>query len=243
MKTPKDLIEYLFVDQPRIERYFQQLSAPVQYDKLPVWKVALGITGPSVEGSQSRPGREFSFNEKLQKVLSHMKSEALLSNTRPDLLGRPPSQPFVNEILLARRARIEREGNALNIWVSLPPAKTTPVDEMDLIGALYLIEDFRGEDDYPTGWSSFSSLMLLVHELAFVEGSPLSDPIEELRKQDNRSNRFASDPIGSLKSIGAQFGPERHIDVIYRYRASCYAGGDPKWFLTVVGYPLVIREI
>jgi hypothetical protein len=52
--------------------------------------------------------------------------------------------------------------------------------------------------------------------------------------------RFASDPVGSLKSIGAEFGPERHIHVIYRFRASCVEMVNRS--LTTVGYPLVIRE-
>ena len=243
MKNRKDLTEYLFLDQPRIERYFQQLSAPVQYDKLPVWKVALGLTGLNVEGTQSRPGREFSFNEKLQKVIDHMQSENLLSENRPSLYNREdhdsPEKPFVIETLLARRARIEREGRALNIWVSLHPDEPSSNDRFPS-GALYLIEDFRGDDEYTNMFSGYSSLWLLAEELNWLVDTPL-DLIAQLRQTDDAMRHFASDPIGSLKSIGAQFGPERHIQTIYRFRASCV--DMVKDSLTTIGYPLVISEV
>jgi len=69
--------------------------------------------------------------------------------------------------LSARRARIEREGQTLNIWVSLSPDELTSDDAYDdrlQPGALYLIEDFRGEDQYPRMLSSYSSLWLLVND-------------------------------------------------------------------------------
>jgi hypothetical protein len=241
MKNRKGLAEYLFVDKPRIERYFQQLSAPVKYDKLPVWKVALGISGPKVEGSQSQTGREFSFEEKLQRVLSHMQSEDLLSATRPSLYNKEgeggglTGQPFVAEILSARRAAISRQDRALNIWVSLQTTKNR------LPGALYLIEDFRGDDEFPNVYSGYSSLRLLAQELRWTHNTPLADALAELEEQDRAMSHFAADPIASLKTIGAQFGAQRDIYTVYRFRASCVEMRDRT--LTTVGYPLVIREV
>jgi hypothetical protein len=98
----------------------------VHYDKVPVWKVALGLSGPSVEGTQSREGREFTFQEKLDAFLGHLQSERLVSSVRPSF-AQPsdPETPFVTESLWARRARIERDTNTLNIWVSLEPDLST----------------------------------------------------------------------------------------------------------------------
>jgi hypothetical protein len=162
---------------------------------------------------------------------------------------RDSTSPFVNETLFARRASIEREGKTLNIWVSLPPSGAN-LDRHSLsVGVLYLIEDYRADDGFPRGISSYSSLRLLVQELDSVRDKFLTDPIAQLYQEDDATKRFASDPIGSLKSIGARFGPERHIDATYRCRASCYEArnpenwDEPEWLLTVVGYPLVIREI
>ncbi|HEY9285515.1 MAG TPA: hypothetical protein VIP46_18835 [Pyrinomonadaceae bacterium] len=242
MNNRKNLAEYLFLDRPRIERYFQQLSEPVKYDKVPVWKVALGLAGPSVEGAQDRPAREFTFEEKLQKVLSHIESEKLLAKTRQRRPDIEDIKPFIVETVSARRARIEREGTTLNIWVSLRPDHPGP-DTRHPNGALYLIEDFRGEDEYPHIFSGYSSLWLLAEELAWVGGTPLVDPIEQLQRQDEAMRHFASDPIGSLKSIGAQFGPERPVYSIYRFRASCIEEQCDEHSVTTIGYPLVVREI
>jgi hypothetical protein len=174
MKNNKGLTEYLFLDEPRIERYFQQLSAPVRYDKLPVWKVALGLTGPSVEGTQSRPGREFSFNEKLEEVVTHMESEGLIGTSRHSLRNRD-DKPFVRETLFARRARIERKEKTLTIWISLQPDEQTVPEDFPS-GALYLIEDFRGDDEYPHMVSGYSSLWLLAGELEWVKGTAACRP-------------------------------------------------------------------
>ena len=229
MNHPKDLAEYLFLDEPRIERYFQQISAPVRYDKLPVWKVALGLTGPSVEGTQSRPAREFSLNEKIEEVVRHMESEDLIDHIT---LGRTDDKPFQSQTLSARRARIERADKALNIWVSIRGHE-------EIMGAVYLIEDFRGRDESARLFSAYSSLWLLADELKWV-AAPIADPIQQLKQQEKKMRRFASDPIGSLKSIGAEFGPERRIHAIYRFRAACV--DETNESLTTIGYPLIIRE-
>jgi len=243
-KKDNRLAEYLFLDKPRIERYFQQLSEPVKYDKLPVWKIALSLTGPAVEGTQTHPGREFSFQEKLQKVLDHIQGNGLLSGVRPSLFNEAGREfhsektPFIAETLSARQARIEREGKILTIWVSLQP-NTFSSDNRFQPTALYLIEDFRGDDEFPSMRSAYSSLWLLAGELRWTNSPSLVSSINELRKQDATSH-FAIDPIGSLKSIGAEFGPERDIHTIYRFRASCFDKYVES--LTTIGYPLLIRE-
>ncbi len=34
------LVEYLYVDERRLDAYFEQISSPVTYDKVLVWEVA-----------------------------------------------------------------------------------------------------------------------------------------------------------------------------------------------------------
>src|ERR1039457_2516108 len=117
------LLDYLYFDMPRIERYFQQLSAPVRYDKVPEWKVALGLTGVSVESSQSRPGRDFSIQEKIDKVLESMESQKIISKGRPASFTRTGEEeiPFASETLTARRVYIEHPKYPLKLWISLRP--------------------------------------------------------------------------------------------------------------------------
>ena len=51
------LIEYIYIDKSRIDGYFEQISDPVRYDKVPVWNASLGLTGPRAEASQTRQGQ------------------------------------------------------------------------------------------------------------------------------------------------------------------------------------------
>jgi hypothetical protein len=55
-KPPNELTEYLYVDEQRLNSYFDQITEhPVAYDKIPTWKASLSITGPSAEGTQFAP--------------------------------------------------------------------------------------------------------------------------------------------------------------------------------------------
>jgi hypothetical protein len=45
--STKGLTEYLYCDEHSLDSYFEQISHPVAYDKVPVWKAALSLTGPT----------------------------------------------------------------------------------------------------------------------------------------------------------------------------------------------------
>ena len=45
------LIEYVYVDEKRLDAYFEQISSPVTYDKVPEWNADISITGPKAGGS------------------------------------------------------------------------------------------------------------------------------------------------------------------------------------------------
>ena len=101
-RTSDSLREYLFVDKRRLDMYFEQLSSPVAYDKLPVWKFVLGLTGPRTEAAQLRPGRPFTHHEKVERLLRHLDSNNLVHRSRRlrhDL-------PFQIETMTASRAVI-----------------------------------------------------------------------------------------------------------------------------------------
>jgi hypothetical protein len=55
------LVEYLYVDEERLDTYFQQISSPVTYDKVPVWEASLTITSPGAKGSQQRFARPYTY--------------------------------------------------------------------------------------------------------------------------------------------------------------------------------------
>jgi hypothetical protein len=72
-KEPARLVEYLYLDQKRLSAYFEQISSTVAYDKVPVWRAGLAITGPTAQAEQARFGRSFSTHEKIHKLLEHVK--------------------------------------------------------------------------------------------------------------------------------------------------------------------------
>ena len=39
------LVDYLYVDEDRLDSYIEQFSSPVVYDKIPAWKCPLGLRG------------------------------------------------------------------------------------------------------------------------------------------------------------------------------------------------------
>jgi hypothetical protein len=215
------------------------------YNKVPVWKVVLGIGGPKVEGTQIRSGRPPTDHEKIQKFVKYIEDHNLATSERPSLMTRREpgkEEPFIIESASARRAVISKNGHILNIWVSMCSDQQEANGRWSQ-GALYLIEDFRGNDDRPRTTSAYSSLYLLLNELDWLGQTSISNPIEKLRKQDDATRHFALDPLGTLASIGAQIGPEQQIRAIYRFRASCVEmEGEADRAMTTIGYPIVIHQ-
>jgi len=62
------LKEYLYIDERRLNSYFEQISSPVKYDKVPVWKASISLTGPNAEGQQARFARPYTKHEKIEKL-------------------------------------------------------------------------------------------------------------------------------------------------------------------------------
>src|SRR5688500_804445 len=78
-----ELKEYIFIDERRLQTYFEQISDPVKYVKVPSWKASISITGPSAEGSQTLANRNFTKYEKINTVLHHISKRKLMSLQRP----------------------------------------------------------------------------------------------------------------------------------------------------------------
>jgi hypothetical protein len=242
------LVEYLYIDEARLDRYFEQISSPVAYDKVPIWKAALGLAGPKAEATQARPGRPFTTHEKVAEFVKHLEKHKLTLPHRPrdpsDLIALDMSQedekPYRSERMTARRCHIAAKkddsgSQSLNIWVSLEPDEPQSEDFAP-IGALFLIEDFRGDEGVLNFISGYSSLLQLTEELHWdIEVTDL----DLFSKQDEAEKRFGTDPIGTLAAVGARFGPSRRIHAVYRIRA---CGFDVSG-ITTIGYPIVIQAL
>jgi hypothetical protein len=231
------LTEYLYCDNRRLDGYFEQISNPVTYDKVPMWKAGLGLTGPSVEGTQSRPGRPYTVHEKVQKVVSHLRTTKLLDRGRL-AYHIASGREFRVEAMSARRAAIppRKDFPGLSLWVSAEPDAGAQDADGNKIGALFLLENFRGSDDSNgLNFSGYSWLAFLaqVVDASETRGFVLSNMVAGLGRQ------FASNPIEALSHLGTVFAPERRVTALYRVRAVCGAE-EQNFALTTIGYPLVV---
>ncbi|TLU61098.1 hypothetical protein FE810_15610 [Thalassotalea litorea] len=244
MKMDDSIIEYLYIDNPRLDSYFEQISSPVMYEKVPVWKAVFGLAGPKAEATQIRPGRPFTTHEKVKVFHDYLRKKKLVIENRPaapfddELLNDSQSpKQFRKEVMSAQRVRLDKN-EGLNIWVSTEPDKQSKNNRRP-VGALFLIEDFSGKEDRIVTISAFSSLWALIQEMEPIIEKANSHIFEHAK---NMEDRFGRDPVSVLKQIGAKFGPVRRIQATYRIRV-CGMEMGANGATTTIGYPIVISAV
>jgi len=152
------LAEYLYVDETRLDSYFQQISSPVTFDKKPTWKAGLSLTGPVAEGTQSVFPRPHTRHEKICALLDYLKQNSQLRNPEQS-----HAATFAFETLNASPVHIPLRKDAtskqdyLNLWVGTP--------KTGIGGYRFLLEGFSGKDDErPAILSAFSCLQAMLDE-------------------------------------------------------------------------------
>lgn len=76
------LVEYLYVDERRLQSYVDQIGPPVAYDKTPSWTAELSVLGPKATATQEQRSRPLTTHEKVCRLLKHMTDAAIVSNSR-----------------------------------------------------------------------------------------------------------------------------------------------------------------
>jgi len=232
------LTEYLYVDERRLESYFEQISSPLHYDQSPNWKFSLNLAGPSVETTLSKQGRQFTRHEKIMALIRHLEKNDLMEIYRPaDEERRRTDKVFRLETCRAIRVHIAPEGETefpgFGLWISYSPhpKHQNPKVSNYQAGALYLLEDFRDTDPpHPTTYSAYTALNLFCD----VVGSEYS--VEN-------STMFSSHPDKFFAALGAKIGKQRLIRTMYRIRATCNdTDGQQFGAVVTIGYPLFIAE-
>jgi len=92
--------EILYVDEPRLDSYFKQISDPVTYDEVSEWKDKISIFNLGVIHKIRKSGRKFTLEEKVSTVVEYIEENDLVSTHRP-------VKPFPSEER-ERRFRLER---------------------------------------------------------------------------------------------------------------------------------------
>lgn len=264
--------EYLYVDDRRLNAYVEQISPPITYDKVPVWRTEVGIIGPKAGATQERRARTLTRHEKVEALLNHLIASKVLHSSRPRLSDRhrlserhdEPLSEFVLETFMAVRIEIpanvqpEPAGKSLALWVS-HPAETKNTDE-SASGILCLLEDFHYSDKTPFNGYDNSAFSLL-WSLAWSLRNEISDLVigKEFPRvsggDDSWENRidvwhgskhhmedFIANPIASLESWGCIAGPLRSVRSLYRIREYGPEQGDLRKSVSIFGYPIVIMS-
>jgi hypothetical protein len=246
-----NLVEYLYVDQRRLDSYIEQIGSTRTYDKIPVWSIGLGLTGPTASGTQDRFARERSVHEKIELLRRHLRESEYFSDSRPVLIaetvGNQVTIVFYEEAIDACRIVIPaRQGvpgaRDLHIWIA-EEQNGRPVKHT----LLALLEDFN-QDDTPGayGLTSYSALGYLAsyakEELSKTIVLPDTLLTTGGATREGQSWVFGPDRRDFdlrtvLTSVGCHVFPFRRIRVLYRVRAIGYT------YSQIFGYPIFISAL
>jgi hypothetical protein len=231
------MIEYIFVDQPRIDMYAEQIADPVKHGRKMVWSASVDLLGPKLKVAQELTSRDRTNAEKVEQVVRFLRQKHLISEGRSSIHRDEEEIEFYEETIRAHRCTIPNNNGHLAIWVATDRKR----HDGQTFSNLFLIEDFRGRDDWAHTYSSYSSFRLLLDELHSDEPKA----IKRLRDIENAGLRtetdFVKDPVAALSQLGAAFGPSRTVKTLYRVRASCADRSTPgDWEFITIGYPILI---
>jgi hypothetical protein len=152
------LADYLFVDEARLDSYFEQISSPLTFEKKPTWKAGVSLSGPVAEGSQSVIPRPHTRHEKICTVLEYLKQNLELRNPEQSHAASFGFESLnATPVHIPLRTDAKSKQDYLNLWVGTP---TTVVG-----GYRFLLEGFSGKDDQrPAVLSAFSCLQAMLDE-------------------------------------------------------------------------------
>jgi hypothetical protein len=242
------LIEYLYVDGVRLDRYFEQLSGPVTFEKVPTFVGSVGMTGPSASVSQAAHGREFTRYEKIAALEAHLNEGGYLGTGRPDEARLDDAEKiFRSEVCKATRVLIPNDQAPLALWICDSPDAKEPEDRAAkhsfgrVVGPLYLIEDFRPADlGSPVIRTSYSTLRMLVEQVA---DSELEAKLSNVPDEADPGKLFSRRPFELVEKLGGKVGDPRTIKALYRIRATLVDQYRyPEQQVVTIGYPIVVEE-
>jgi len=248
--VPQDIPinEYIYVNTRRLDAYFEQISSPVHFDKVPNLEINLSLTGLGVSGKQTSSARSFSTHEKITKLESYLKEHKQIETFDP--ADSSDQKPFVLYTFSAKKVFIPAKTDSktpewfkgLSLWISTGHYLTS-----GRYGRIYLFEDAVWKDDFMAFASAYSVFDILQHE--FRRQSHFKVDGEEFRKKnyltDETDVTFSTRPFEALAELGAIIIPEqRFIASLFRVRLHFLAPfqleGEEQTMANVVGYPVFI---
>jgi len=256
------LVEYLFVDDVRLDSYVEQVAGPTTVDTVPTYGGTLSLRGPAISASTQREARPWTRHEKIELLLDFLRSNGTLRTHRPSK-ARREHDGFVIESCCGTRAVLpsSEATREFVLWLCEPPTHPTKAAG-HRPSWLYPMQDVNSNDDRlrGAGMSSYSALRFLlgeswvdpdINQRLWDEAEPEPGPDDEVPRPSlaglgpaygpsghEQCRAFAERPRELLRELGAEMGPSRGIRTLYRRRAGVFdpdSGG-----VVTFGYPIVI---
>lgn len=258
----KKLVDYLFIDNSRLDSYFEQIiPSPVAYDKVPTWKGGFGLTNLGVEGTQTSRARPYTSHEKIENLIEFLSKgnsflnssdaifELISSFTRFDkpeeLLS---SKPFhlveLEAIKFILPVTQSSSNNVLVLWVGTLFHPHRPEDSAI---SLVLLQNLLAADENPDisiqQGSPYHVLQKAVLQ-HFIETSGNfrsqaqfdEDEAHRIIRHVISLDRFDDlDEINFLNREGTPTAFPRKIRVLYRVRKIAYNHFSPEWGVRGIG--------
>lgn len=242
---------YHYLDERLVDRYHAQFSAPVTYDKVTAVSTALSIIGPSVTVNQNKAQRALTIYERIDQLAATLASKGKVGRDRFRGANNDPDEKravFRIETCRARRIVLNAEGGApvASLWVSRQGPK-------GWLSLLLLVENNQDKNPEAEFYSQFSHLAIVLMSLSprIMDLPPFSQAAHLYRQKrekdfteftDAITEELVADPVGFLRSAGAQILPERNISCFYWVRLAFSVGFEIDGCRVTVGYPLYIAD-
>jgi hypothetical protein len=188
------LRDYAYMDSAKIDQLVEQIAPPVTYDKVATWEVGLKISGPSVKGTQERPGRPLTRAEKIDALLEHLEDEKILGRGRVSWFPYNKDIQYRLETCNTVPATIRAKG--LRIWVSERNEKDEPHPLLLLENAATTDE---GELDVGSAYGILVALADQGCDLRAAFGEAEVGPFGELRQK--RRELSANSVAGEVNEL------------------------------------------
>ncbi len=256
------LREYLYIDHTRLDRYFEQISGPVTYDKVSVGSSGISIAGPKADVTQARYPRPYTTHEKIEALTAYLEERRLLMPS--PIYGTHwqggETNRFVRQRCRSIRVAVPRlkvggdhPTPAFVLWLARCPAQG--------VGWLCLLEGFGGDDRPPEGYrvtqyTLFEALVRFAEDRigcsvlrtisAPETGEYVSEPDDEELSNAAISSwePFRRNPTAFLSHWGCIVSSPRSVEVFYRVRATHPLrpphSDTTQWTFDVMAYPIWI---
>lgn len=255
-EVPRSIVEYLYVDERRLDAYVEQIGPPVRYDRTPTWEGDEPDTCPGAAGTGGVQNQRLTRSEKAELLLQHLQENDLLGTFRPtpttsdypadsSFPERFWPRDFVYETCTVRKVVVPAkrdsgpESRSLVLWLSPTIDDEGEPGDSDRLcrlrrtfkaGMLCLIADWSQADAAPyfAAASGYSFMHTLLSGLSSESPRTVLAGSEGFAVTKTEAVvPFFADPFGTLSDLGCAIGIARRVRVLYRVReTSLYNGPE-----------------